>query len=64
MEFKTAIDENQNDIDNRDNIPICPDCGQKLFAVVSLHRKGLIRIKCRKCKKYVLVKAINTQSAG
>ncbi len=43
---------------SRERLAVCPDCGQKLFEVVSLHNRGVFRLKCRRCKKYVRVLAL------
>lgn len=48
-------DPNQKDTSNREKLAVCPRCGQKLFEVESIFRKGLFRQKCRRCKTYIKV---------
>lgn len=55
MYIQAKLDENQIDDGDRTQIAECPECGQKLFKVESLHANGLFRTKCRRCKKYIRV---------
>lgn len=61
MNILAKEDTDQNDKSDRKKMAICPVCGQKLFEVESLYRKGLFRVKCRRCKKYVRI-AITSES--
>ena len=58
MDFITSEDNNQEDKSNRNSLAVCPICGQKLFEVESLHCRGVFRMKCRRCKKYIRVYVI------
>lgn len=60
MHIRTTIDTTQSDISDRDKIAICPFCGQKLFEIESITTKGVFRMKCRRCKKYVRIYATET----
>lgn len=61
MTISCKVDEDQNDKSIRENLALCPYCGQKLFEVESLHTRGVFRQKCRRCKKYIRVTAIGTE---
>lgn len=39
----------------------CPDCKQKLFDVRELKGFATLRIKCRRCRKYVNVEIIGVE---
>lgn len=56
MKIETYIDTNQTDDGMRQNMAKCPSCGQKLFQVESIFHKGVFRLKCRRCKKYIRAK--------
>ena len=36
----------------------CPECGQKLFNVVTLEGVAEVVVKCRRCHKFVRVRMI------
>lgn len=56
MQIESSIDRNQTDNGDRRSMAICPACGQKLFEVESIFYKGVFRLKCRRCKRYIRVK--------
>lgn len=58
MDIFAKEDVDQTDKSDRNKLALCPVCGQKLFEVESLHRKGVFRQKCRRCKKYIRVSII------
>lgn len=58
MDIIAKVDSDQTYRDEREGMAVCPHCGQKLFEVVSLHRSGVFRHKCRRCKKYIRVAVI------
>lgn len=62
MYLSTQQDINQQDSSDRNSLALCPVCGQKLFEVESLSTKGVFRLKCRRCKKYIRVYAIDTEN--
>lgn len=62
MHIDTKEDSNQEVSANRSNVAECPTCGQKLFQIESLVAKGAFRIKCRRCKRYIRIRAIETGS--
>lgn len=55
MNIIATEDTDQADKSDRKRLALCPHCGQKLFEVVSLFHKGVFRLKCRRCKKYISV---------
>lgn len=61
MHIITKKDTDQADRSDRDNLAICPECGQKLFEVESLHTKGLFRHLCRRCRTYIRVAVIEDE---
>lgn len=56
MTITTAIDINQYDSGKVGGRLICPNCGGVLTEIVSLANQVLIRHKCRRCHKYIMVK--------
>lgn len=63
MKIIATEDDEQRDVSNRDRLAVCPVCGQKLFEVVSIFNRGVFRLKCRRCRKYIKVSASNDNSA-
>ena len=61
MNIIAKKDTDQTDGSDRNRLAVCPCCGQKLFEVVSIFHKGIFRFKCRRCKKYIRVSAIDTE---
>lgn len=59
MKIEPSADVNQSDTGDRTNMAICPACGQKLFEVESIFRRGVFRMKCRRCKKYIRVEIVD-----
>lgn len=59
MNIIAKEDAEQINRSSRERLAVCPLCGQKLFEIESLHTKGVFRHKCRRCKKYIRVIAIN-----
>lgn len=57
MLIHATEDTNQETGASPRDLAECPKCGQKLFAVESLCRSGVFRIKCRRCKRYIRVYA-------
>lgn len=62
MHINTEEDTNQDISANRRNVAECPTCGQKLFQIESLATKGAFRIKCRRCKRYIRIRAVESGS--
>lgn len=58
MEAFAEIDTDQEHGSRDNELVECPECGQKLFAVEGIFHRGVFRLKCRKCKKYIRVKVI------
>lgn len=56
MNINSIIDSNQTDNGRRQSMALCPACGQKLFEVESIFHRGIFRLKCRRCKRYIRVK--------
>lgn len=61
MRIIAKIDPNQNE-SNPDNLAICPNCKQKLLEIEYVYHKGLLRPKCRRCGKYILVAIIDDEN--
>lgn len=61
MNIIAKEDTVQTDRSCREKLAVCPHCGQKLFEIESLHTRGVFRHKCRRCKKYIRVIAINKE---
>ena len=62
MHIDAREDTDQRVVGNRPNLAECPNCGQKLFQIESLATKGAFRIKCRRCKRYIKISAIESGS--
>ncbi len=58
MTIIAKVDTDQDFKEESEELAICPICKQKLFEVKSLHTNGLIRTKCRRCRKYIRVGVI------
>jgi transposase-like protein len=52
MEIKVIEDYNRNNDEVGEDMATCPACGQKLFKVYSVRGSGLLRIKCRRCRRW------------
>lgn len=61
MDIIAKVDTDQTDRSDREMLAVCPDCGQKLFEIESLHSKGVFRHLCRRCRKYIQVFAIGKE---
>ena len=53
IKIKTEKDISQADICHI--LVCCPECGQKLTDVTYLRGVAILRLKCRRCKKYINV---------
>ncbi len=53
MKFIVEVDHDQTDKSDRGRMPLCPVCGQKLMEVESIFHKGVFRLKCRRCRKFI-----------
>lgn len=40
------------------HLVLCPECRQKLFDAVHLNGTAIIRVKCRRCGRYVNAEVI------
>lgn len=61
MNILAKEDIEQGDTSDRERLVSCPGCGQKLFEVKSIFHKGVFRLKCRRCKKYIRVSVIDKE---
>lgn len=57
-------DTDQTDKSERSRLAVCPRCGQKLVEIESLYRRGVFRQKCRRCKRYIRITAINNDTTA
>lgn len=60
----TQVDTTQADNSDRNKIAYCPECGQKLVEIAFLDGNGRLRQKCRRCKKYIRIIALNSMNSA
>ena len=59
LNITTEKDANQSDVHNV--LVNCPCCGQKLTDVTYINGVAVLRTKCRRCRKFIVVKIMGSE---
>lgn len=58
LKIRSCISIRQDDMAHK--MTVCPVCGQKLGDITYLKGVLILRVKCRRCKKYVDIEVTGT----
>lgn len=59
--IKIDVKEDPRQVVEHHKLVICPVCGQKLTDIKYVDGVSVLRIKCRRCKKYISVDLIGKE---